>query len=108
MKALASASALQNAGDKYCTEKRPRFGGALLLRRLYMKWFSASISVESRFQRKCNAIDTVTNIFARSIAFSNDKPDARLAMTAAEYVQPVPWVATPRTKGAENSVTSPL
>src|SRR5436190_21668798 len=72
-----------------------------------IEWFSASISVEPRFQRKCSAIDSVTNFFARLIACSNEKPDAKPAVIAAEYVQPVPCVSTPRTNGAENSVNSP-
>src|SRR5206468_8280264 len=40
-------------------------------------------------QRKRRAIDLVTNFLARSIAFSNERPHARPAVIAAEYVQPV-------------------
>jgi len=65
------------------------------------------MSPDFDFQRKRRLIDSVTNFFARLMACSNEKPDARPAVIAAEYVQPVPCVSTPRTKGAENYVNSP-
>ena len=36
------------------------------------------------FQRKRRAIDSVANFFARLIACSNEKPDAKPAVIAAE------------------------
>jgi superfamily I DNA/RNA helicase len=40
--------------------------------------------------RKCRAIESVTNFLACVIAPSRDRPLARAAVIAAEYVQPVP------------------
>ena len=62
------------------------------------------MSPDFEVQWKHRVIDLVTNFFARLIACSNETPDARAAVIAAEYVQPVPCVSTPRTNGAENSV----
>jgi hypothetical protein len=39
---------------------------------------------ELRLQRKDRLIDSVTNFFARLIACSNEKPEARPAVIAAE------------------------
>jgi hypothetical protein len=50
----------------------------------HIQWFNASIFPEARFQRKCRAIDLVTNFFARPMACSSERPDARPAVIAAE------------------------
>ena len=44
----------------------------------------------------------VMNSFAAVTAFTSDSPRASRAVIAAEYVQPVPCVETPRTNGADN------
>src|SRR5439155_16824529 len=58
---------------------------------------------EGDVHRKCCAIASATNFLARLIASSSARPDARPAEIAAEWVQPVPCVATPKAFGAENS-----
>ena len=45
---------------------------------------------ERDVHRKCRAIEFVTNSLACLIAVSSDRPEARPAVIAAEYVQPVP------------------
>jgi hypothetical protein len=52
---------------------------------LQIEWFNASmVRRELRLQRKDRLIDSVTNFFARLIACSNEKPEARPAVIAAE------------------------
>src|SRR5205823_711987 len=62
---------------------------------------------EPVFQLRCCAIVAVTNCLAPRTARSSERPLARPAVIAAEYVHPVPCVAIPREKGAENSITFP-
>ena len=49
-----------------------------------------TVTPKCEAHRKCRAIESVTNFLACVIAPSRDRPLARAAVIAAEYVQPVP------------------